>query len=285
MSTPSWAPSRTSFSTSERKVMRTMPRRAGGWLKRSFDVVTSLVLLVLLSPLLLLCGAAVWVADGWPVLFRHERVRRYGRRFHIVKFRTMDHTGGGDLTVAGDPRVTPTGRLLRRHKLDELPQLWNVLVGEMSFVGPRPEVARYVAMYARPYRTIHQLRPGITDFASLAFRDEEQLLYAHTADAGFYERVLLPRKLALARLYRRRYSWWLDARLMLATICTAPGLDSVATLLMGPVLARRARAGLNGAPPRSPASGTDRGNGSGGTGSRQAGDVGWTEVVAAADGR
>ena len=121
--------------------------------------------------------------------------------------------------------------------------------------------------------------------ASLAFRDEEQLLYAHTADAGFYERVLLPRKLALARLYRRRYSWWLDARLMLATICTAPGLDSVATLFMGPVLVRRARAGLNGAPPRSPASGTDRGNGSGGTGSRQAGDVGWTEVVAAADGR
>ena len=170
MSTPSWAPSRTSFSTSERKVMRTMPRRAGGWVKRSFDVVTSLVLLVLLSPLLLLCGAAVWLADGWPVLFRHER-------------------------------------------------------------------------------------------------------------------VLLPRKLALARLYRRRYSWWLDARLMLATICTAPGLDSVATLFMGPVLVRRARAGLNGAPPRSPASGTDRGNGSAGTGSRQAGDVGWTEVVAAADGR
>src|SRR2546430_15144582 len=95
MSTPSWAPSRTSFSTSERKVMRTMPRRAGGWVKRSFDVVTSLVLLVLLSPLLLLCGAAVWVADGWPVLFRHERVGRYGRRFHVVKFRTMDHTGGG----------------------------------------------------------------------------------------------------------------------------------------------------------------------------------------------
>src|SRR5438128_1286834 len=192
MSTPSWAPSRTSLSNSERNVMRTMPRRTGGWVKRSFDVATSLVLLVLLSPLLLLCGAAVWVADGWPVLFRHERVRRYGRRFHIVKFRTMDHTGGGDLTVAGDPRVTATGRLLRRHKLDELPQLWNVLVGEMSFVGPRPEVARYVAMYARPYRTIHQLRPGITDFASLAFRDEEQLLYAHTADAGFYERMPPP---------------------------------------------------------------------------------------------
>ena len=285
MSTPSWAPSRMSSTTSGRNLMRTVSCRAGGRVKRWFDVAASLVLLVLLSPVLLLCGAIVGLTDGWPVLFRHERVGRYGRRFHVVKFRTMYQKGGGDLTVAGDPRVTPTGRLLRRHKLDELPQLWNVLIGEMSFVGPRPEVARYVAMYERPYRTIHQLRPGITDFASIAFRDEEQLLYTHTADAGFYERVLLPRKLALARLYRRRYSWWLDARLMLATLCTAPGLDSMATVLIGPALARRARAGLNGSPPRSPVSGTDRDNGSGGTESRPVEDAAWAEAVAAADGR
>src|SRR2546421_667885 len=199
MSTPSWAPSRTSSSTSGHEMMRTVPRRAGGWVKRSFDVAASLVLLVLHSPVLLVCGAAVWLADGWPVLFRHERVGRYGRRVHVVKFRTMYSQGGGGLAVPGGPRGAPAGG------------------------------------------------------------------------------VLLPRKLALARLYRRRYSWWLDARLMLATICTAPGLDSVATFLIGPALARRARTGLNGAPPRSPASGTDRDSGSGGTGSRQAGDVGWTE--------
>jgi lipopolysaccharide/colanic/teichoic acid biosynthesis glycosyltransferase len=213
--------------------------------KRSSDVVLSLVLLVLLSPLLLLCVAAVWLADGPPVLFRHKRVGRYGRPFYVLKFRTMRPEPGGEVTIAHDPRVTYVGGLLRRYKLDELPQLWNVLVGEMSIVGPRPEVPAYVARHERAYRAVWDLRPGITDWASILFRDEEHLLHAHRADGGFYERVLLPRKLALARLYRRRRSWGLDARLIVATPCAAAGLDVLVRALVGRSFAKRARAGFD----------------------------------------
>jgi len=209
--------------------------------KRLFDVLLSGSLLLVLSPLILACALVVWFADGRPVDYLQERVGRNGRTFRIVKFRTMRAGSGEHITVAADQRVTRGGRFLRRSKLDELPQLWNVLRGEMSLVGPRPEVPRYVAARERLYRTILKLRPGVTDWASLIFRDEEELLQEHRGDPGFYERVLLPRKLSLARLYRRERSLMLDAWLVAATMCVAVGLDAVALRMVGKRLVQRAR--------------------------------------------
>jgi len=212
--------------------------------KRCFDVVLSAVLLLALLPLLALCGLLVLLVDGPPVLYRQVRVGQFGRPFRIVKFRSMRSAPGPQLTVAGDHRVTPLGRVLRRTKLDELPQLWNVLVGEMSLVGPRPEVPGYVETQPRGFRAIRQLRPGITDWASLAFADEENLLFAHASDAGFYAQVLLPRKLALARLYQRHRSLSLDLALLGATVALALRLGAPMRRLAGSALLARARQGL-----------------------------------------
>src|SRR5439155_1537386 len=199
--------------------------RDGGWSKRSFDIVFAVVLSLLLAPVMVVCAGAVLLGDGFPILFRQKRVGQHGRPFWIVKFRTMRPAPGAEVTAAGDPRVTRVGQVLRRFKLDELPQLWNVLVGEMSLVGPRPEVPRYVSERGRVYRAVLMLRPGITDFASLVFRDEEELLSRRATEPGFYQQALLPRKVALARLYARRRSLLLDVRLLFATVCTLLGLE------------------------------------------------------------
>ncbi len=190
---------------------------------------------------MLFCSTAIWIGDGRPLLFHQERVGQFARSFRIVKFRTMRAGIGPNVTVAGDARVTRVGRVLRRFKLDELPQLWNVLVGEMSLVGPRPELAVYVAMHQRAYRAVRDLRPGITDWASLIFLNEEELLRTHKMAPGFYEAVLLPRKLALARLYRRRRCGLLDVCLVVATACAAIGLARVSDAIVGRELVTRAR--------------------------------------------
>lgn len=215
-----------------------------GAVKRGGDLLLALLLAVLLAPVAALCAGAVRWRDGAPVLFRQVRVGRGGRPFTILKFRTMSPAAGSEVTVAGDRRVTPLGRFLRRSKLDELPQLWNVLRGEMSFVGPRPEVPAFVARQARGYRAIASLRPGITDWASLAFRDEEAVLGAHPAEPEFYAERLLPRKVALARLYHQRLSFGLDVRLIAATACVATGMDGWMRHLAGRALLVRAREGI-----------------------------------------
>ena len=147
--------------------------------KRVFDLFFSVVGLLVLSPVLLVLAVLVKVSDGGPVLFRQQRVGKDGRPFYIVKFRSMvenaDDLGLG-VTRDGDPRITAMGRFLRKTKLDELPQLWNVLVGDMSFVGPRPEVPGYVARYTAEQRKVLALKPGITDLATLEFRKEEEML-------------------------------------------------------------------------------------------------------------
>ena len=193
---------------------------------------------------MLLCAAAVWIADGRPILFRQERIGQHARGFRILKFRTMRTGLGPDVTVAGDERVTRVGRVLRQLKLDELPQLWNVLLGEMSLVGPRPEVPRYVSGERRDYRAVLMLRPGITDFASLVFRDEEELLRRRVAEPGFYQQVLLPRKLLLARLYKRRRSLLLDVHLLLATACTLLGPEGWTRRLIAARLYEKGRRGI-----------------------------------------
>jgi lipopolysaccharide/colanic/teichoic acid biosynthesis glycosyltransferase len=173
--------------------------------KRLFDLVGALLGLALLAPLLLLVALAIRLDSGGPVFFRQERVGLGGRLFRIHKFRTMTASaapGGGLLTVGADPRITRVGAMLRDKRLDELPQLIDVLRGDMSLVGPRPEVPRYVALYSAEMRSrILRVRPGITDPAALEFRDEATLLERAADPEREYIVNILPRKLALQAAY------------------------------------------------------------------------------------
>jgi len=189
-------------------------------IKRIFDVSVSLLVLVALSPLLLLVALAVRFDSHGPVLFRHERVGRRFRRFQVLKFRTMVAGAprmGGAVTVGGDPRITRIGHLLRRTKVDELPQFWNVLRGDMSIVGPRPEVPTYVERFRPDYEIILRVRPGITDPASLAYRHEAAVLARAADPEAAYVGQVLPAKLALAREYLRRPSLGRDLAIIWRT--------------------------------------------------------------------
>jgi lipopolysaccharide/colanic/teichoic acid biosynthesis glycosyltransferase len=187
--------------------------------KRAFDVAATSVALLLLALPLLLLGVAVRLDSPGPALFRQERVGRHGRRFRIWKLRTMVHESRGSaVTTAGDARVTRLGRILRRYKLDELPQLVNVWLGDMSLVGPRPEVPRYVAAYTDEQRRVLSVRPGITDPASLRFRDEERVLARFADPERAYAEVVLPLKLDLACEYVQHHSFVGDLRLILETL-------------------------------------------------------------------
>lgn len=212
--------------------------------KRAFDLAAACGFGVLALPLVVVSVALLWAFDGRPVFFRQVRSGRYGRPFSILKLRTMRPGAGRSITSAGDPRVTAVGRWLRRTKLDELPQLWNVLRGDMSLVGPRPEVPRYVGAQPRSFRAIADLRPGLTDWASLVFRDEESLLASRSGVPFYYERHLLPRKLALARLYHRHMSPPLDLALVLASICIPLRLTWPVTGVLGDRFVARAWKGL-----------------------------------------
>lgn len=188
-------------------------------LKRPFDATLSAVALVLLSPLLVAIVLAILLDSGRPVLFSQIRTGRNFRRFRMWKFRTMVEGCSGPLiTVAGDRRVTRTGRLLRATKLDELPQLWNVLIGDMSIVGPRPEVPEYVQMYRDLFAPLLTVRPGITDFSTLCFHNEEQTLAASSDPATEYLTRILPEKLRLAEVYLSRRTFASDLGIILQTI-------------------------------------------------------------------
>jgi lipopolysaccharide/colanic/teichoic acid biosynthesis glycosyltransferase len=192
-------------------------------IKRLFDFLASAAALVVLSPLLLLLGAAIVVDSGWPALFRQARVGRGGAIFRILKFRTMVPGADtmGRLTVGRDSRVTRVGGFLRRTKLDELPQLLNVFLGQMSLVGPRPEVPEYVDYYSPEDRDcIFSVRPGITDNASIKFRNESDLLVDAEDPENYYIEQILPAKLALYREYVEGRSFGNDIRIILQTIRT-----------------------------------------------------------------
>jgi lipopolysaccharide/colanic/teichoic acid biosynthesis glycosyltransferase len=192
--------------------------------KRLFDLLLSGLGLVLLAPLLL--GIALWVKldSRGPVLFHQQRVGRFGRPFMIHKFRTMAVDAparGPQITVGADPRITRAGQVLRRTKLDELPQLWDVLRGAMSLVGPRPEVPKYVALYPQEMRQLLlSVRPGITDLASLQYRDESAVLAAAADPERAYVEQVLPAKLALSACYVREATLIGDLRLIWATLAT-----------------------------------------------------------------
>jgi lipopolysaccharide/colanic/teichoic acid biosynthesis glycosyltransferase len=190
--------------------------------KRLFDLVCAGAGLVLLAPLLL--GIALWIRldSRGPVFFRQQRVGRFGAPFHIHKFRTMREDApalGPQITVGADPRITRAGRFLRRHKLDELPQLIDVFAGTMSLVGPRPEVPRYVAMYPAALRDkVLSVRPGITDPASIEYHDESALLAASSDPERVYVEQVMPAKLRFAAAYVEQRSMLGDLRLIGATL-------------------------------------------------------------------
>ena len=190
-------------------------------LKRAFDIVTACLGIVALAPLFTLVALLVKITSPGPTLFRQERMGRGGKPFYILKFRSMVADAprrGGQITFGADPRITPVGRLLRKTKLDEMPQLINVLRDEMSLVGPRPEVRKYVEMFADDYREILTVRPGITDLASLKYRDEAAILGAAADPQKEYVERVLPEKIRLAREYVRRQSFRLDLEIIFGTL-------------------------------------------------------------------
>jgi len=194
--------------------------------KRLFDIFFALFGLVALSPLLAVLALLVKACDGGPVFFRQQRIGQNGRPFWIMKFRSMRVDAerlGLSVTRDGDPRITGIGRVLRKTKLDELPQLWNVLKGEMSFVGPRPEVMRYVELYTPAQKEVLLLKPGITDLASIEFRNEEDLLRHADDTERFYIEHCIPRKAELNLAYARHANLWEDTKIILRTLFPQKG--------------------------------------------------------------
>jgi len=183
----------------------------GRMLKRLTDITVALVALVLLSPLMLILAGTIRFSSAGPVIFRQTRVGRYSKHFTLFKFRTMglEEVGGGlSITASNDPRITPLGGVLRRWKLDELPQFWNVFCGDMSLVGPRPEVAQYVELWPADARSeILSLRPGLIDLAFVELPSEEQALSLAKDPETFYRNELLPKKIAIYLSYVRTRSW------------------------------------------------------------------------------
>ena len=189
--------------------------------KRAMDIVVSAAALCVLWPVLALIALAIVVDDPGPVFYRQVRVGRGGRPFRIFKFRTMvvdADRKGLSITVGRDSRITRVGALLRKTKLDELAQLLNVLCGQMSFVGPRPEVPRYVELYTPYQRQVLLVRPGITDYASIAYRNENDLLAGAKDPERMYIETVMPDKIELNMKYLREISPLADVRLILKTI-------------------------------------------------------------------
>ena len=187
---------------------------------RLFDICASACGLLLLSPLFVIM--AVWIKcdSRGPVFYRQVRVGRGGRDFRLYKFRSMvtDADKGSLITVGGrDPRITRSCYFIRKYKLDELPQLINVLLGDMSLVGPRPEVHRYVDMYTDEQLHVLDVRPGITDMASIKYRNENELLADAADPEEYYVNVIMPDKLRINLEYVRHHSFWFDLKLIFST--------------------------------------------------------------------
>jgi lipopolysaccharide/colanic/teichoic acid biosynthesis glycosyltransferase len=190
-------------------------------IKRGFDIAAALIGLIVLAPLLVVVAVLIKIDSPGPVFFHHRRVGRGLRPFRIHKFRTMVHDAAGrgpSITMSRDPRITRVGRVLRRTKIDELPQLLNVLTGEMSIVGPRPEVDEYVELFRDDYADILRVRPGLTDLAALHYPDEERILAETDNPAEEYRRRILPHKIALMRESVRQSSLFFDAAVIVQTL-------------------------------------------------------------------
>lgn len=189
--------------------------------KRFFDVIVSFVGLIVIFPVFLVIFLLIKLTDKGPVFFKQTRIGESFKPFILIKFRSMVVNAdkmGLEITTKEDPRITGIGRFLRKTKLDELPQLLNVLKGEMSFVGPRPEVAKYVELFRDEYREILKVKPGITDFATIEFRDEEGILKKYDKPDEGYCKEILPRKIELYKKYIKEKSFLTDLKLFLLTL-------------------------------------------------------------------
>lgn len=193
--------------------------------QRLFDLVASVLGLIVLSPVFFLIALLICIFDGRPVFFVQERIGKNGKPFAMFKFRTMRaETSGSLITVGGDSRITKIGHVLRKLKFDELPQIFNVLKGEMSFVGPRPEVEKYVQLYRESEKAVLNLRPGITDPASLAMFDESEVLATKENPEAFYVDVLMREKIRVNLEYASQRNLATDVMVILATILRPIGL-------------------------------------------------------------
>ena len=186
--------------------------------KRSVDVTLACLLLILALPLLLLAAIVIKLDSDGPVLFRQVRVGRRFRRFQLFKLRTMSLTDAGHaFTLGADPRITRAGRLLRRYKVDELPQLWNVLRGEMSIVGPRPVIPQLTSEFRLEYKRLLAVRPGLTDPATIKYCRETEILALVPDPLSYFKSVVTPDKLRLSQAYLERATAWSDLGLMVKT--------------------------------------------------------------------
>lgn len=192
------------------------------YIKRLLDLSASLIALILLSPLLVVISIGIVINSGFPIFYLQERVGIGWKKFKIIKFRTMvanADTIGPGISSEDDLRITKIGKILRKYKLDELPQLLNVLFGDMSLIGPRPELAKYAEYYKEDYSRILKIKPGITDFASISFRDEAMLLNGKNKESEtFYLNQILPQKISLYKKYLQEISPKTDVQILFSTI-------------------------------------------------------------------
>ncbi len=189
--------------------------------KRIFDFSISFLALSLISPIFFLIGILIKIESSGPIFFTQVRIGQNFCKFRLYKFRTMVQNApliGPSITRRGDPRVTNIGKFLRHYKIDELPQLINVLKGEMSLVGPRPEVEKYVKIYISDYNEILKLKPGITDYAAITFRNEEEILQSYSDPEIGYIDEILPKKIKLYKRYLKDVGFFTDLKIILKTI-------------------------------------------------------------------
>ncbi|MFC1751830.1 sugar transferase [Thermoproteota archaeon] len=189
--------------------------------KRCFDVFWSILGLIFLSPVFIFIAVFIKLSSSGPVIYKQERIGKSFKLFRLYKFRTMidnAQTTGPAVTQKGDPRITRIGRFLRVTKMDELPQLFNVLKGDMSLVGPRPEIDYYVSKFKVDYKDILKIKPGITDYAALFFRNEEAVLGRYSDFEQAYQKEILPKKIELYKTYLSQISLLTDLKLILLTV-------------------------------------------------------------------
>ena len=195
-------------------------KRFSLFLKRCFDITASALGLLFLALPFIVIAVIIKATSKGPVYFRQVRVGKDGKEFRIFKFRTMvvdAEKKGMQITVGADSRITGIGKFLRKTKIDELPQLINVLIGQMSFVGPRPEVPRYVAMYSDYQRNILKIKPGITELASIVYRDENDVLAKSEDPEATYINEIMPKKIELNMQYMQKLGFWYDIKLIFMT--------------------------------------------------------------------
>jgi len=187
--------------------------------KRLFDIAAAIFGLLVFSPVFLVIAILIKIKMPGPIFFKQNRVGKDAKLFKMVKFRTMKvNHGGSSISVKGESRITPLGATMRKYKLDELPEFWNILIGEMSFVGPRPDVPGYADVLKGDDRLLLSVRPGLTGTASIKFSNEEELLAEQSDPIKYNDEVLYPAKVRINNNYVKHWSFWLDIKIIFYTI-------------------------------------------------------------------